>query len=283
MLSRIITSIIGIAVMIPIMFFSHTYVFPAVLAFFCLISLYEIFVCIKLKGKLFITLPTYAIGITFPFLCKYIVDTVGNADLLNGILCASVVIYLVYLLSCAVLFHKKIDVNTLSICFILVVYIIGGFSSLQILEVSISKGIIAVLPVFIASWITDIFAYFTGRLFGKHKLCETISPKKTIEGSIGGTIFCAVFFAVYATIIFTNTPPTSGYAVGYILAICTALLLSVVAQFGDLFMSLIKRKFGIKDFGSFFPGHGGVLDRFDSILAVSPVFLIIVTVIKIIT
>ena len=142
---------------------------------------------------------------------------------------------------------------------------------------NLPTGILAVISVILAAWVTDIFAYFTGKLVGKHKLCETISPKKTIEGSIGGTVFCAIIFIIYSIIIFNETTPI--YA--YMFMVTVSVVLSVVSQIGDLTMSLIKRKFGVKDFGSLFPGHGGVLDRFDSLIAVAPVFLIIVLVAKI--
>ena len=90
MLVRVITGLVGVAVMIPILWFSNTYVFPAALAFFSLIALYEVFSCIKLRGKLFITIPTYIIGIAIPFLCKYINDLHKIAS----VLCGSIFIYL---------------------------------------------------------------------------------------------------------------------------------------------------------------------------------------------
>ena len=269
MLVRIITSLVGVAVMIPILLFSDTYVFPATLSFFCLVALYEIFSCIKLKGKLFVTLPTYIIGIAIPFLCKYF----NSFDKISSILFGAIFVYLMYLMFCAVIFHNKCDLNTLSICFVLVIYVIGGFASMQLIR-NLPDGLVALFFVILAAWITDIFAYFTGRLIGKHKLCETISPKKTIEGSIGGIVFCGIICAVYAFIVLGE----SATANGYIFMIVAGLILSVVAQIGDLSMSLIKRKFGIKDFGSLFPGHGGVLDRFDSLIAVAPIFLIVVLI-----
>ena len=267
MLVRVITSLIGVAVMTPIMWFSDTYVFPLALAFFSLMALIAVFSCIKLRGKLFITLPTYIIGVAMPFLCKY----VGELYKISAILFGAIFIYLLYLMFCAVIFHKRCDLSTLSVCFILVIYVIGGFSCMQVLR-GLPDGILAVISVILAAWVTDIFAYFTGKLIGKHKLCETISPKKTIEGSIGGIVFCAIVFVIYALIIFNGSTPT--YA--YVFMVLVSIVLSVVAQIGDLTLSLFKRRFGIKDFGTLFPGHGGVLDRFDSIIAVAPVFLIII-------
>lgn len=117
--------------------------------------------------------------------------------------------------------------------------------------------------VFVASWGTDIFAYFVGMICGKHKLIPDVSPKKTIEGAIGGIIGTTALFAIYG-MLFLHLE-----TVQYVVLIAFAPFASVIAQVGDLLMSLIKRNYGIKDYGKLLPGHGGVLDRFDSIIAVS--------------
>jgi len=115
--------------------------------------------------------------------------------------------------------------------------------------------------VFLAAFGTDTMAYFSGFLFGKHKLCPDISPKKTVEGAIGGTIgsilLCSLFGYFLAPDLFFHC-----MAIGFIG--------SVVAQFGDLTASIFKRKMGIKDYGNLIPGHGGMLDRFDSIIFTAP-------------
>lgn len=274
MLTRIITSLIGVALMTPVMWFSDTYVFPIVLAFFIAVALYEIFACLNLKTKFYLTVPAYILGIAMPFICKYM----REFNNFSSFVFAVIFIYLIYLLFCAVIFHKTCDVKTLSMCFMFVIYIIAGISSMQLLR-ELPNGVFALIPVFLTAWVTDIFAYFTGKLIGKHKLCEAISPKKTIEGSIGGIFFCILVCLIYAVIIFEN----KGNFLGYIFVFFVSIILSVISQLGDLVMSLIKRKFGIKDFGKLFPGHGGVLDRFDSIIAVSPTLLIILLVVNSIT
>ncbi len=108
---------------------------------------------------------------------------------------------------------------------------------------------------------TDIMAYFTGMLCGKHKLCPKISPKKTIEGSIGGilgsVILCAVFSLIFVPHILVH-------------CIIIGVLGGIISQFGDLTASIFKRKMGIKDYGNLIPGHGGILDRFDSVLFTAP-------------
>ena len=114
--------------------------------------------------------------------------------------------------------------------------------------------------VFIIAFLTDTFAFFSGYLFGKHKLIPNVSPKKTIEGSIGGilgsTIFCLIFGYIFnLNIVWMLVLGSIG---------------SIIAQIGDLFASSIKRYVGIKDYGNLIPGHGGILDRFDSVILVTP-------------
>ena len=115
--------------------------------------------------------------------------------------------------------------------------------------------------IFLCAWGTDIFAYFTGYFLGRHKLCPKLSPKKTVEGAIGGvlgSVLCCSVFALAAE-------PDHAAA-------CAAIGLvgSAAAQCGDLIASAFKRKMGIKDYGKLIPGHGGIMDRFDSILLAAP-------------
>ena len=129
---------------------------------------------------------------------------------------------------------------------------------------------------FILSFACDTFAYFAGCAFGKHKLAPKVSPEKTIEGSIGGmagNVVCGLIFAFVMDRWF-------GGSIGYGAMALLALLCSIVAQVGDLSFSLIKREFGIKDYGHLFLEHGGVLDRFDSVLFVTPVIEIILNLVK---
>ena len=131
------------------------------------------------------------------------------------------------------------------------------------------------LLVFIGAWVTDIFAYFCGMLLGrggKHKLIPEVSPKKTVEGSIGGIVFCVIAMVVYGIII---RQTQSDMKVNLWFLALSGIAVSVVAQIGDLSLSVIKRHYGIKDYGWIFPGHGGILDRFDSVIAVSAVLTVL--------
>ena len=108
-------------------------------------------------------------------------------------------------------------------------------------------------------------------LFGKHKLIPAVSPKKTVEGAIGGIVFCMVFFVIYGVIVNSFTQ----YDISLVVLAVAGFLSAIVSMIGDLSMSVIKRTYGIKDYGKIFPGHGGVLDRFDSILAVAIVLALV--------
>lgn len=128
-------------------------------------------------------------------------------------------------------------------------------------------GTIALSMVLISAWTTDTFAYFTGITFGKHKICPKISPKKTIEGSIGGLLGSIVVSSIIGFLfeyyLYSGIQWFHYSIIG--------LLAGIFAQIGDLSASAIKRYAGIKDFSGFFPGHGGMLDRFDSILFTAPI------------
>lgn len=145
------------------------------------------------------------------------------------------------------------------------VYIVIGFSFFYMLN-----GDARVLLVFVFSWISDTCAYFTGVFFGRHKLCPEISPKKTIEGSVGGMVGSALIALAF-----------SFYYHGQVMAVYAVfgLVGSAISQSGDLIASMFKRQSKVKDYGKIIPGHGGILDRFDSILFVLPLVYLI-TVLK---
>ena len=124
--------------------------------------------------------------------------------------------------------------------------------------------------IFLGAWSTDTGAYFVGVTMGKHKLIPGVSPKKTVEGAIGGVFGCAAGYAIYGAVLAL----AFDVKVNWPMLMVLAVIIAVVDQLGDLIASYIKREQGIKDFGTIFPGHGGVLDRFDSIIAIAPVIYI---------
>jgi len=158
-----------------------------------------------------------------------------------------------------------VPVRICGIC-ILVILLFKAIPSVRNLE----HGFFCLLFAVLSGCITDIFAYITGKSIGKHKLCPVISPKKTVEGSIGGIVgTVAVLLLLGFALEQAHT-----VQVNFIALTSYAVLSSVVSQFGDLSMSAVKRCLGVKDYGNLFPGHGGVLDRFDSLLLIAPFTLL---------
>ena len=143
----------------------------------------------------------------------------------------------------------------------------GSDAVLYIQDQNLEGGIWLVVLIFLSSWGSDTCAYCVGRLIGKHKMAPVLSPKKSIEGAVGGVAGAALLGAVYAMII-TGVNPAQGHTpLMYALICAVGALISMV---GDLAASAIKRNKGIKDYGTLIPGHGGILDRFDSVIFTAP-------------
>ena len=125
-----------------------------------------------------------------------------------------------------------------------------------------------VLFTLCSAWMTDVFALFAGVKFGKHKLAPKISPKKTVEGAAGGLVGAAL--ANVGLALLFNQAVLQHHKINLLAVGLLSLVIGAVSMVGDLAMSVLKRNYGVKDFGKFFPGHGGVMDRFDSLALVSP-------------
>lgn len=134
--------------------------------------------------------------------------------------------------------------------------------------------------VFLITVSTDVFAYVVGINFGKHKLAPKISPKKSWEGSIGGTTITIVLAIIY--ILVTDLNGILSIEANIFVMIVLTILMSILGQIGDLIASQMKRNHNIKDFSQLFPGHGGVMDRFDSVLFVGVVMLVISEIVKLV-
>ena len=157
---------------------------------------------------------------------------------------------------------KSVQAVAAFFCF---VYAPVSMSFVYLLRMRLYGQYFAWIP-FIA-WVCDTCAYFAGRAFGKHKLAPVLSPKKTIEGSIGGILGSVIVGAIFGYVLYVNA--THDKAVIFVLVIIT-FVGSIIAQLGDLLASGIKRDHEIKDYGKIIPGHGGIMDRFDSVIFVIP-------------
>lgn len=274
MLKRIITSIIGLLLLIPVLYFSGTAAFTVLICFLSVVSVYELLKCMNILGTYIVSVPSFAFALFVPLMCRF--ESVFKVEYFTGRSVQAILsisfIYFFLTVSCTIFSKGKTDIFTALSTVALCIYIVGGFSSVVLLR-DLEHGAYLYILVFLTAWGSDIFAYFAGMMFGKHKLIPDVSPKKTIEGSIGGVFGNILFFVLYAFIVARTTQAR----VNYIALVFMAVITSVISQIGDLFMSLIKRKNGIKDFGKLLPGHGGVLDRFDSFIAVAPFLFLLCT------
>ncbi len=283
MKTRVLTSLGIAAVGIPLLIFSGYLVYPIALGLLSLIAVWELFRVFGLHKRYEVSVPAYLIAALLPVFAHSIF-TDGNHIAYILAVASVIFAYLLYLaLICVIskeLMMKKLsaspEVNDRKIlgfgdvaaAFTAVTYATVSFSAMSLTRY-MQNGIYILCLVFVAAWMSDMFAYFTGRLFGKHKLAPHLSPKKTVEGSIGGIVFAVLGCMLYGFIVSLATGLVARY---HVLALL-GLVLSVVSQIGDLWASLIKREHGIKDYSKMLPGHGGVMDRFDSILSISAVLM----------
>lgn len=267
MKQRIITAVVAFFVLLPVLIFSDTFLFPLGLAVCAVLSVWEMFACVGLKNAWLFTAPMYVLGAAFPFLIRYLPDR----DLLAPIAVCAAVVWTLYAFTVLIFSHGKYPLEAVFVASFSLFYIFIGFNAILFIHDCEPGGKYLYYICFLGAWITDIFAYFCGRAFGKHKLIPDVSPKKTVEGSIGGTVFCILVMVIFGFVVEKLVPEISANLLIFAVA---GVLIAVVSQIGDLSMSVIKRKYGVKDYGFIFPGHGGVLDRFDSVIAVSALLMV---------
>ena len=185
--------------------------------------------------------------------------------------------YLICLMAIMVFAYPTYHADQLMAAYFGLFYVAVMLSYIYQIRIGVG-GVFKVWLVFICAWGCDTFAYFTGKTIGKHKLTPVLSPKKTIEGSIGGVIGAGILGYIY-TVIFTHY---GALAIrGHIMWVVGAVMLgAVISQFGDLAASAVKRFYNQKDYGYILPGHGGILDRFDSFLFVAPIIYIVASMVQ---
>lgn len=261
MLKRIITSLVAVCVLVPVLFLSGTWVLPIAISVVSIIAVYEMLKCMGVHKKYVVTAPLYLAAAAVPVLLRGFDNDFNVAK----IVFIAAAVYLIILFAAVVWSHGKFHFADAMAMFTVSAYIIAAMNSIIYVRDFANGGKYIYLLIFLGAWMTDIFAYFTGVFIGKHKLIEDVSPKKTIEGSIGGIFFCALSFVAFGIIVDVFFEANANIV---FLAI-SGIAISLISQIGDLIMSVIKRHYGIKDYGKLFPGHGGMLDRFDSVLAVA--------------
>ncbi len=264
MLKRTITAVVAIAIFIPVCVFSkYLIVWQLAMTVLSVLSAYEMTKCVGASKHLSLLIPAYAVSVLAPMAVVHVPD-------LYFWVFALYVGYMIWTFAADVFSRGKIDFEVSAASFTGVFYTSASFMCLTLLR---GFGSYRYLLVFIGPWVSDTFAYLVGRAIGKHKLIPEVSPKKTVEGAVGGVVFAALAFMLYGWIVKRFFAPS--LSVNVLMMALSGVVVAVISQIGDLAMSVIKRRYGVKDYGFIFPGHGGVLDRFDSVLLTAPVLVML--------
>ena len=268
MKQRLITAAIGLMFLAVVLYFMYTPFFVIVFSALCAIAAYEIMSAAKVENKGIMIL-ALAFAAAFP------IFTVIKRFTMY-IYLIILIFYIVLQLLIMLLNFETTRFEHVAIALFASLIVPFGFSSIIYLRdvytiypsmFTKRDGIFLIVMALLCAWITDSGAYFVGRKFGKHKLCPKISPHKTVEGAVGGVVACVivnmiVLFAFRKTVVLHFS---------YLTVLPLSIVLSLLSMCGDLSASTIKRNYGVKDFGNIMPGHGGIMDRCDSLLFVAPI------------
>ncbi len=257
---RLIYGTIGAIAAILVITFCPLYIIGICIGLLALIGLFEFY---TVTGLLSVKTPAAYIG--FAYCAVYYGLMVFRPESAMQYFLPSTVAYVFILMICMIFYGRLCSIRKCAIALFGAVYIAVFFSFLYFIRAS-EMGKITIWLLFVAAWSTDTFAYFTGMAIGRHRLCPDISPKKTSEGAAGGFVGCIICVFIYVKII----SGINGYGIEPTNVFFFAAIASVFSQLGDLAASCIKREVGVKDYGNLIPGHGGVLDRFDSSLLIAP-------------
>lgn len=253
--TRLLSGIVLIILTILAFFFGGIWLYAA----FMLLSVIGAFELMKAFG---LQKSGYAIVAYIDIVILFALKYFSKDEWLLALFAFSIIVFLMVLVAR----YPKDEIKVVPVALFSVMYV-GFMLSFVCQTRSITNGIWLVWLIILGSWASDTCAYVTGMLFGKHHFSE-LSPKKTIEGCIGGVVgsgilsFVFSLFFPYKNMFFVNHT---------IVFVVICVVCAVISQFGDLAASAIKRKCNIKDYGNIIPGHGGVLDRFDSVIFVAPI------------
>lgn len=266
MKTRVISAIVILLLLVPI-FLTGGMLYDISILLIGLVGLKE-FLDIKSTKK---PLPIFISLISYIIFSLIVLVNLAENDFIFSIDFRVITALFISLLLPVTLYHDR-EIYSINDAF----YLIGGIFflgiSFNLLIVLRNIGLNYIIYLFLITVISDTYAYFGGMLIGRNKLIEEVSPKKTIEGMIIGTVFGVLISSTYYHVVIDSNLSLN------VLVLMT-LFLSIIGQFGDLVFSSIKRYFGKKDFSNLIPGHGGILDRFDSIIFVVLGFMFFITII----
>lgn len=273
MLIRILSAAVVIPIGIFILWLDNSLVFIAAISLISSVATYEILVATKYINNKVVSVISIAFSATVPVALSY--EVFQNNSV---ILCFS---FLLFLFISLIFMHEKMRFEQMIVIAFLSIFIPFALSSITLLQIRFEQhGIFYIVFMLISAWIGDAGAYFIGTFFGKHKMAPKISPKKSWEGFFGG-LFTSALFGVFLGLGYEwYLKSIEGFQTVEvdILFLCiSALICSILGVVGDFSASIIKRQCSVKDFGHILPGHGGVLDRFDSVMFVAPFTYILFT------
>lgn len=260
---RLLTAVIGIPVLLLVIYLCEMWV-PLTGILVGIVTAFMIGEYLHAKGLLkqfALSVPCMAFAFALPNLIT------------TQYIYLSLIIFMITAFAVLIFSHKKITYIDLAYAVFGTLLTSFGMSALPLICNNSHSVVFCFVVVFALPWMADAGGFFVGATMGKHKLCPEISPKKTVEGAIGGVVFC-ILSAVLIGVIFQNfiIPDVT---INFVALVLLGAINAVVSILGDLSFSLIKRSLNIKDYGSIFPGHGGVLDRFDSIIFTAPLIIVI--------
>ena len=278
MIQRVITAVVLLALLAVVVWQIYTPLFIAVIAFLSAVAANEIIKCAKVQNKFLIAAGT-VVGFIVPLFSSASVLEPVPTEVWGAII--SVVPTTVFVIAIAIVLllsmlreYSITKFEDVAITFFAGIVVPYGFSTFgRLRDIAGFREQIGVYLIFyglIAALGTDTGAQLGGMAFGKHKMCPNISPKKTVEGAVSGVITGGVLNAV-AMVLYNKFAVQPLDKTTMITLMVCAPFVSFLSMMGDLSASVLKRNFGVKDFGKIFPGHGGVMDRFDSSLFTVPI------------
>ncbi len=259
---RIITAAVGIAICVVLLIFGQIY--PLVIAIamgvVAAAMISEFLLAKDLLKNYSISLLCLAFAVLMPVAVNYSLQYI------------TLYVYSVLIFAVMIIRHESIMFDKIAFAYSGTILITLSLSCISVLSYA-SYSIYYIVLALAVPWTADAGAYFIGTFFGKHKLCPNISPKKTVEGAVGGLVF-GVLSGVIVSLVFQYLL-YEFVDVNYLTVIVLCFAISILSIVGDLAFSLVKRSCGIKDFGSIMPGHGGFCDRFDSVIFTAPLIMIV--------
>jgi len=277
MKQRVLTAVVGLSLFFVIMFFFDTYIFNIAIAGVVVLTVHELLLAYHLAEHKLLTFISCIFAGATPLI------TSMENRLYNVV---SIIAFVGILFAIALKQHNKIDFEKIAFAFFIAIVFPYAFTSLIYIrdQFGFYQGLFYTFLIFACAWGSDTGAYFIGKSFGKKKLAPEISPHKTVEGLVGGLFACILFVAGLTTIYyFVMKSMNITVEVNYIYLAIVSIIGSLIGVMGDLSASLIKRQCKIKDFGTIMPGHGGVLDRFDSVIFIAPFVFVVLQIIELVS